>query len=180
MEKNLFYEEQKFRQGWLTILFLVSVGSVIWPFAYGIYSQEVLNIPYGDNPVSSSALLIIGLIVALVISAIFIMLFKAKLKTKVTDEAIWVSFPPLIRKWKKITPEMIEKYEVRKFNPRREFGGHGVKRKIRKGTAYSVSGNIGLQLYFKNGKKLLIGTQRKQALEYALKKLMNVESEGLE
>ena len=39
----------------------------------------------------------------------------------------------------------------------------------------TVSGKIGLQLYLKNGAKLLIGTQKKQAIEYAMEKLMNIE-----
>ena len=50
-----------------------------------------------------------------------------------------------------------------------------MKRRRKYGMSYTVSGNIGLQIYFKNGKKLLIGTQRKQALEYAMEKLMQKE-----
>jgi hypothetical protein len=73
---------------------------------------------------------------------------------------------------------MIEKYEFRTYNAHREFGGHGIKRKFRRGAAYTVSGKEGLQLFFTDGKKLLIGTQRKLAFEYAMKKLMDVESKG--
>jgi hypothetical protein len=35
---------------------------------------------------------------------------------------------------------------------------------------------VGLQLYFVGGKKFLIGTQKKQALEYAMRKLMTGET----
>ncbi len=163
----------------MIIVLLVSMFAAISPFVYGIYSQEVLHVPFGDNPLSTGALAAIGLGVVALVAAANYLIIKMTLKMKITNEAIWVSFPPLIRNWKKITPDQVKRYEIRTFNANREFGGHGIKRRRRVGTAYTVSGNTGLQLYFTNGKKLLIGTQKKQALEYALRKLMSGESEGI-
>ena len=41
-----------------------------------------------------------------------------------------------------------------------EYGGWGVRYSLTgKGRAFNVSGNIGLQLEFINGEKVLIGTQ---------------------
>lgn len=57
--------------------------------------------------------------------------------------------------------------------PIKEYGGWGIKGKF-KSKAYNVSGNIGLQLYLKNGRKVLFGTQRQEAIENAMKKLMNI------
>ena len=45
-----------------------------------------------------------------------------------------------------------------KHDPRQGYGGWGV-RFIRSGRAYTVSGNLGVQLELSNGKGLLIGTQ---------------------
>lgn len=59
-------------------------------------------------------------------------------------------------------------YEIRKYNAIRDYGGWGVKRKLRWGRAYNVSGNIGLQIYLNNGKKVLFGTQKPQAMIYAM------------
>ena len=68
----------------------------------------------------------------------------------------------------------IDKYEIRKYHPNREYSGHGVKRGKRKsGKAYTVSGRLGLQLFFSNGEKVLIGTKRKEAIKYAMEKMMN-------
>ena len=175
MEKILFQEEQKNDQRWMIIVLLISMFAAITPFAYGIYSQEVLKVPFGDKPVSTGTLTAIGLGVVAVIAAANYLIIKMTLKVKVTSDALWVSFPPLLRRWRKITPPMIERYEFRTYNAHREFGGHGIKRRSRKGSAFTVSGKEGLQLYFTNGKKLLIGTQRKQAFEFALKKLMETE-----
>ncbi len=43
------------------------------------------------------------------------------------------------------------------------------------GSAFNVKGNIGLQLYLKNGKKVLFGTQRPDALKRAMDKMMKEE-----
>jgi hypothetical protein len=176
MEKIIFQEEQKSNLVWLTIVLIISLFSVVAPFAYGVYSQEVLHKPFGDNPVSTGTLIAIGLIAVIIIAVVNWIIIKMRLKIKITSEALWVSYPPLAR-WKKITPEMIQRYEIRTYNAIREFGGHGLKKTRKYGASYTISGNVGLQLYFVGGKKFLIGTQKKQALEYAMHKLMTGEKQ---
>jgi len=46
------------------------------------------------------------------------------------------------------------------------------------GIAYNVKGNMGLQLYLKNGAKILIGTQKPAGVERAMKKLMEEGGTG--
>jgi hypothetical protein len=82
-----------------------------------------------------------------------------------------VAFTPFFRKCKKFSPAEIEKFEIRNYNALREYGGYGLKRKFKYGQSFTISGKTGLQLYLKNGKKVLIGTQKKQAIEYAMGKL---------
>ncbi|HYQ57754.1 MAG TPA: hypothetical protein VEP89_10445, partial [Draconibacterium sp.] len=102
----------------------------------------------------------------------FIILFRLRLKTKITSKKISISFPPVIRKWRNIYPEDIKSYKIRHYYPRREFGGYGIKRRLRYGTAWIVAGETGLQLHLNNGKKFLIGTQKQNTLEQAMLKLM--------
>lgn len=176
MEKVLFSEEQRYTQWWLYLIVFASLLSVLVPFSVGIYQQAVLDKPFGDQPMSTEGLTVTGVFSSLIMALIFLMIFKSKLKTKVTNEALWLSFPPLMRKWKQIVPEEIERYEIRTYRAKREYGGYGLRRGRRRyGAAYTISGNIGVQLHFKNGKKLLIGTQKKQAFEYAMRKLMEGE-----
>ena len=67
----------------------------------------------------------------------------------------------------------IDRFEIREYKPIKEYGGWGMKQgKKGVGKAYSVSGNIGLQLYLTNGKKVLIGTQRRDAMLRAIRKMM--------
>jgi hypothetical protein len=90
-------------------------------------------------------------------------------------------------KYKQFAWEDIENAYPRKYNPILEYGGWGYragwgvnlgtkirvgigsKSGFRKGTAYNMRGNIGLQLELKNGKKVLIGTQRGAEIEEILK-----------
>ena len=162
----------------MIMIMIVLLFSVLAPFLYGIYPQEVLNEPFGDNLMSTEVLIVTG-ISSLLIMGLIIVVFKfLKLKTKITTDGIMVSFPPLKSKWEKYTPGEIEKYEVRVYKAIREYGGYGIKRGLKKGQSYTISGNIGLQLYLKNGKKLLIGTQKKQAIKYAMDKLMRQDNSG--
>jgi hypothetical protein len=52
-----------------------------------------------------------------------------------------------------------------------EYGGWGI-RYGRKGRAYNVSGNMGLDLTLKPSKSFLIGTQTPDSIRYAMEKLM--------
>ena len=155
---------------------VLSLLSVVIPFSYGVYSQEILDKPFGDNPMSTPGLIVTGIISLLIVGGIVILFFTARLKTRITNEALYVLFPPFINKWKKYEPKEIKNYEVRAFKAKREYGGYGIKKRRKHGLSYSISGNLGLQLYFMNGKKLLIGTQKKQAIEHAMGKLMHGEN----
>ncbi|NOR76308.1 MAG: hypothetical protein GQ525_14275 [Draconibacterium sp.] len=175
MGRILFKEEQRFTQWWLRLILVGSLFAVLAPFSYGIYLQEVLDVPFGDNPMSTEGLLVTGISSLLIVGLIFGIIIRSKLKTKITSDSVLVMYPPFIRKWKSFVPEEIEKFEVRTYKAIREYGGYGIKRRHKHGQSYTISGNVGLQLYLKNGKKLLIGTQKKQAMEYAMGKLMNIE-----
>ncbi|MDX8339242.1 hypothetical protein SLH46_08630 [Draconibacterium sp. IB214405] len=173
MKKLLFKEEQEFDRRRLLLLTIVSLAATGIPFFRGIYFLMAEN-PPGDNPMGSEGLIVSG-VMLLVVAVIFTMLFRAKLKTKITVDTLSISFPPMKGKWRDIDPGEIERYELREYHPKREYGGRGIKRRLRKGSAWTVSGRIGLQLYMKNGKRFLIGTQKQQALEHAMQKLMEKE-----
>ncbi|NQU87694.1 MAG: hypothetical protein HQ541_18235 [Mariniphaga sp.] len=173
MEIFLFKEEQRHNQWWLWVILIISLLAVLIPFSYGIYSQEVLDKPFGDNPMSTEGLIVTGIFSVLLMGFIVFIVARLRLKTKISNEGIYYCYPPLFKKWKKLCPDEIESSEIRTFNAIREYGGYGMKRRRKYGQAFIASGNTGLQLYLKNGKKLLIGTQRKQAIDAAIKKMMN-------
>ena len=167
MEKLLFKEEQRFTQWWLWLILGSALLVIVIPFANELSAQS-----WNTSSEGFSRLILYGSIAVLFIVAVLIVLVLSRLKTKITYEGIFIAFPPLKRKLYRIQVSEIERFEIRKYRAKREYGGYGFRSRRKSGQAYTVSGNIGLQLYFKNGKKLLIGTQKKQAIEFAMCKIL--------
>lgn len=146
---KVFKEAQKFTQVWVILLFLL-LNSF---FLYGIYQQFILKIPFGDNPMPNSVLILstVGFI------ALTLFFFSMKLKTTINETGIYYQFYPIQLKAKKINWSALKYASIVTFNPILDYGGWGIKH-----NSYTVKGRIGIQLVLKSGKKLLIGTQKEQ------------------
>jgi len=90
------------------------------------------------------------------------LIFFFKLTTRIDEKGIHYQFFPFHFKFKLISWNEISKVFVRTYDPIGEYGGWGLKGgwSKSKGKAINVSGDIGIQLELKTGKKLLIGTQK--------------------
>ena len=166
MEKLLFKEEQRFAQWWLWLILGSALLAIVIPLANELSAQS-----WDTRSEGFLRLILYGSIAVLFIVAVLTVLVLSRLKTKITYDGIFITFPPLKRKSYRIKVQEIERFEIRKYRAKREYGGYGFRSRRTSGQAYTVSGNIGLQLYLKSGKKLLIGTQKKQAIEYTMGKL---------
>lgn len=103
-------------------------------------------------------------------SVLMTLLFKSLKLTTVIDEFnVSYKLSPFHLTLRKIPWMLIERCEVRTYNPIGEYGGWGLKYGFKSGKAINLSGNKGLQLYLKTGKKILIGTQQPERLEQYLK-----------
>lgn len=103
------------------------------------------------------------------ISALMTLFFKTMRLTTVIDEFnVSYKLSPFHLTFHKIPWMLIERCEVRTYNPMGEYGGWGLKYGLKSGKAVNLSGNKGLQLYLKTGKKILIGTQQPERLEQYL------------
>jgi hypothetical protein len=162
--KIYFKEEQKLDVWWLKVLIVGLLFVSLGPIYYGLITQLSTGVPWGDEPMSDTGLIIVSVVVTLIMAGVIFFMFFSKLTTLVRGDGIHLSFFPFFRE-KIISPNKIERYEVRKYKPLLEYGGYGMKRSLRHGKAYNMSGNIGLQLYFSNGKRLLIGTKRPDAIK---------------
>jgi len=164
-DEILFFERQAFRQNSLLIIVVISINVL---FIWGFIQQVFFGIPWGNNPMSNSGLVIITSFMLLLIALLFF-----KQQTVITHEGVYVRYFPLDFKTRFFAWDDIQEAYVRKYSPIKEFGGWGKRHQFstKKGIAYNVSGNIGLQLVFKNGQKILIGTNRWIELEEALTKL---------
>lgn len=139
--ETLFTEKQRFTQWWLWLIMILVV-------AFAFYYEE------------STLERVVALIIPL-------FLFILNLETEISQEGISVRFFPFHLKKKFFAWDEIAKAEVREYSPLLEYGGWGIRRG-RSGRAYNVKGKMGLQLVLKNGKKVLIGTQKAEELKQIL------------
>ena len=175
MNKVLFKEEQQFRQWWWIVLILGTTIPAMVMCIYALYQQVVRGIQVGDSP-APNGVMILGFIFLCIMLWGY---FKLKLEVWIDANGIHYRFFPLIIKNKLISKEQIQRFEIRKYNPILDYGGWGVRRGFGRKwqRAYNVSGNIGLQLYLTDGKKVLFGTQRSQAIFYAMEEMMKTKTE---
>lgn len=139
-------------------------------FVYGLYQQLILKKPFGNNPTSDTGLLIASLIPL----SIIILFSFISLGTEISESGVSYQFFPFQLRKITIPWANIEKAFVRKYNPITEYGGWGFRLGIfGYGRALNISGNMGLQLVLKNGKRLLLGTKKPEEIEKAMQKIID-------
>lgn len=179
-----FNEEQSLRNSpvmWIIdAVFIVDILVSIW----GLYQQTVLEKPFGNHPASNAHLELVFGLTFFVMVVIIVLGMRTSLIAIIDGKGIRFRFT-LLMKEKFIPKEDISRYEVRKYKPVLEYGGWGYRKRNRNlfkgkkaGVAYNVKGNMGLQLYLKDGAKILIGTQKPAGVERAMKKLMDEGGTG--
>lgn len=150
-----FTESQKFRQWWIWLIIIgVSVSTIL----SAVYAYNKVGGELAGNTLFSFIFSFIPLLVIL-------LFWLLRLDTMIDETGITYCYYPFI-KTKHIPWSELQQAYVRKYSPLMEYGGWGIRVGMgRKSGAYNVSGNMGLQLVFKNGRYLLLGTQRADELE---------------
>ena len=156
----LFEEVQQFKQKWVEgLLLFVNTLFIIF------YFNEVFLSAHPNREAT------IGLLSSIAICAIVTFLIKSiKLITQVTPDGIRVRFSPLQTRFQLYRWDDIEQLFIRTYNPLLEYGGWGL-RLGPSGSAYNVSGNVGLQLVLRGNHRILIGTAKPELLLEALRTL---------
>lgn len=129
-----FREVQRFRQPW------------IWGLLGGI---ALLMLVLG--PILWGGLAIVVGVAGLI--------YSLRLHTEVRIDGIYFKMWPIHRSFRHISWSEIEHYESKQYSPLREFGGWGI-RWVPGKIAYNVSGSQGIWIERKNGRSILIGSQR--------------------
>lgn len=161
----LFEEEQQFRQIWLWIVNLISVIPAAIFMIYVMYQQLLLGQPVGNNPMPNNVLIWFGPLIILLMLGISLMLWKTKLHVIVDLEFLHIRFFPFFKR--DIPLNDILEWKAKVYHPLRDYGGWGIRWGF-KGKAYNISGNRGVQLVLIKNKKLLIGSQKPDALAQAI------------
>lgn len=128
--------------------------------------QIVRNRPVGTNPVNDWGMLLIWMLVGVGLPAFVIAL---RLDTIVDHERVLIRFRPLTSKT--ICGSEIRSASVRSYRPMREFGGWGL-RGFGFHRAFTMNGNMGVQLVLASNDRILIGSERPEELATAIGAVM--------
>jgi hypothetical protein len=160
----VFHEVQHFTDNPLSYLMLVGGLVMIGFFIYAMIIQLVLGRPFGGKPMGD--LLLVGFALFYIGLGILLLLFfyTGRLITEVRPDGIFIRFVPFHRRFQHFHFGELAKYESRTYRPVREFGGWGLRCGFQRKRAFNVSGNRGVQLTFKDGSVLLIGSRKADQL----------------
>ncbi len=145
-----YIETQKFNQWYIKLILIIPFITVI------------SGIIMGDPKSSDSTHLAISFGILGIITALF---YFTKLETKLDEDGVKVRFYPFQRAFYFVAWDELEEFSIRKYKPLLEYGGWGFRYSFRRGKAFNVSGNMGLQLVLKSGKKFLIGTNKPEEMQ---------------
>jgi hypothetical protein len=155
-EVPLFNEIQRFRQPW--VWFLVGgIACIAW---YSFIRQVIFGDPFGSNPASDAGVIIILVIFGIIFPVWFLIM---RLEIQVTSSSLRFRMFPLHMNWREVPFGTIDGVVAVVYRPIREYGGWGI-RFGRKGIAYNVSGDRGVQVTLKSGKSFLLGSRRPEEL----------------
>lgn len=157
-----FEETQRFRQWWLWTLFIVAI---ILPFNRDWLKAHFtfLHNIHITGP---------HLVPMLILAAIIVLFLLIKLDTRVDETGVYYRFFPIHLKTRQKLWSEIDRAYIRKYRPIMEYGGWGLRvGPYGKGGALNISGNIGLQIEYKNGQKLLLGTGKMKELNTVMQEL---------
>jgi hypothetical protein len=156
-----FEETQRFRQWWLWVLLLFAIILIV------VDVNFFIKIVDGEVVTERVAWRISKLGLGVLLLVLF---WYLSLEVAISEQGIMYRFYPLQLKHRNIHWEEVDKAFVREYKPVKEFGGWGM-RFSRNGRALNVSGNVGLQIVYKSGRRMLIGTNKRDELEAVMKQL---------
>lgn len=165
-----FSETQRFRNPVLWIAMAMAFVPLFVILGIGLWTQLVEGRPFGNEPLGDGGLIAITALVLLIAAGVVWLFVTASLVTEVGEDGVRVRFRPFHRATRRI--DGIVSAQARRYGPLREYGGWGIRYGWGGGMAYNVSGDRGVQLEIREGKRLLIGSQRPEELEAAIRRYL--------
>ena len=153
----IFKEKQKFTQWYIWI---IPMAALLFMIAL-CFQQIVLGKIVGQHPGSNSELLLITLVPL----SILMLLYSITLITEVSDEGIYFNLKPFTKRF--IRWEEIQNIEIIRY----DFVGYGLRVDTQYGTVYNIKGYHGIKINLKDGKRILIGTQKADDFNSVLNQL---------
>ncbi|HKK87378.1 MAG TPA: hypothetical protein VJ917_00925 [Saprospiraceae bacterium] len=146
----VFKEKQYFTQWWLWLILLAATTPL---FLMALYKGPVLG-----HASQYSTVEFLVILACCILPFVFLKLIY--LETKFDEQGIQLRFFPFIKKswrWSEMKKMDMVNYGF--------VGGWGIRLWTEYGHVYNVKGDEGLAFELKNGKRYLVGTQRKEELQ---------------
>jgi hypothetical protein len=147
-----FQEEQRIGIWWVWIAVLVPAAIMA-------------NILHGEHPGPDWLLWVLTVFLCLCVPALLLIL---RLTVTVDDGGIHIRYYPFVRRT--IPFADIRAFQARRYHPIREFGGWGIRSGLGKKSAYNAKGDLGVELYLKDMRSIMIGSQRHEELAAVLRR----------
>lgn len=169
--ETLFREDQQFRQPILWIILLGMSAFCGGTIAWMISRQVIQDIPFGEDAMSNDKMVLLGAIILALNGILLLLFYTLKLQTEVTPQGLFIRFKPFHRKTRQIDLSGVTSVVSVQYRPAMDYGGWGIRRG-RSGTAYNVTGDLGVRIDYENGYHLLIGTRYPDELKAAIDQYM--------
>jgi hypothetical protein len=150
----LFREKQTFRVGYAKLAMAMPPAILCVICCRQIFFHH----PWAYSPVSSSDLLFLTILTL----AVYVRLITVRLITELRSGQLSVAMKGFWQEIRVPVAEIRSAVPI-EYKPAEEYGGYGVRSGPR-GKAYIACGNRALQLELRDGRRLLIGSQRSQEL----------------
>jgi hypothetical protein len=137
-----FQEEQRIGIWWVWIAVLVPAAIMANIFV----QQIVFGRPHGEHPGPDWLLWVLTVFLC----------------------GIHIRYYPFVRRT--IPFADIRAFQARRYHPIREFGGWGIRSGLGKKSAYNAKGDLGVELYLKDMRSIMIGSQRHEELAAVLRR----------
>lgn len=143
---------------WLIVLFIGVLGWWAW------IQQIWLGVPFGAKPAPDGAIWAVWALAGLFLPLLPIAIH---MHTRVDDRGVHVRIFPLL--FKTVPFGEIVTCQVRRYRPIHDYMGWGIRWTPWAGWAYNLHGDSGVQLVLRDGRRILVGSQRAVELAAAIR-----------
>lgn len=170
MSKALFSEEQKHSHPWVWLVMFPAISLLIYFIVFFNEDGKINLADQGDR----TGVIIMGVVFFVMMVGLTTLFYKMKLTTIINTDGIYIKFPPIIDKERFISKAEICRYELIEYKNKRGRRKSRIKTRLQKsGKSYTLSAKTGLLIHLTNEKKVLVDTDRRQAIKSAMEKMMS-------
>lgn len=167
---RIFKETQRFDQWWMKLINFVLFGFLLFSlYNWYVAIQATGNVATTDT--TGQIAVVLSIVPAM------LLLYSIKLETIIDDVGVHYQFFPFHFSKKTIPWGALDHCYTRTYRPIQEYGGWGYRTSFskKKGSAFNVKGDKGIQMELKTGKKLLVGTQKVDEAQQVIRRYFKIK-----